>query len=238
MSHKTANPVCNAVAALAPGLTVLYRELDDRHYDGALAAAGWQCCLAPMPKNLYGDANHTYRRIRIASRIESDMRLLRSTLLHEMAHAALFERGDRSHQRGNEAHGQAFGVEINRLIAAGEDLADELSRVTCGDVAPARLEAAVDEYLARQNRLRKPFGHYDSAGRWLPATGEWQVCCQEIRAPSRAFPLGLLNHCRTIAHVSRLLGVDTIALREAVVASQRNYSQSPAENTKTTRSPA
>jgi nicotinamide-nucleotide amidase len=130
-----------------------------------------------------------------------------------MVHAVLFERGDRSHQHRNEAHGQAFGVEINRLIAAGEDLADELSRVTCGEVTPARLKAAVDEYLARQNRSRNPLGHSDSGGRWLPAPGEWQACCDEVRAPSRAFPVGLLNHCRTIAHVSRLLGVDTVVLK-------------------------
>ena len=70
-----------------------------------------------------------------------------------------------------------------------------------GEPVADKIEAAARLYLRRKHRLEHPVGEFDSGGRWYPATLERQVCCVDIRAPSRAHPYSYMVHCRTIEHV-------------------------------------
>jgi len=152
----------------------------------------------------------------------ADVPELRRTLLHEMIHAALHIAGDPSHQGRNESHGAAFAAELARLAAAGEDVSGEEDYVTCGDTSASRLQIAAVAYLARQRRSEHPAGKFDAGGRWYPVKAEWRTCCDGLREPSCSFPYSLLKHCCTIAHLSRLYGVDTVALRNAVAQAKRS----------------
>jgi hypothetical protein len=66
---------------------------------------------------------------------------------------------------------------------------------------PDKIEAAARMYLRRKHRLDHPVGEFDSGGRWYPTAAERQVCCIDIRAPSRAHPYSYMVHCRTAEHV-------------------------------------
>lgn len=54
---------------------------------------------------------------------------------------------------------------------------------------------------------RRPSGRTDNAGRWYPLDNENQDCCGNIRWPSRSWPLSLLKHCQTLAHIETREGV-------------------------------
>lgn len=79
-----------------------------------------------------------------------------------------------------------------------------------------KVEQAKQVYLARKDRREHPRGRFGTAGRWYPADEEMRDCCIGIRAPSRRWPRSYMNHCRTMAHVAQLLGVDIKELRKAV----------------------
>jgi len=81
-----------------------------------------------------------------------------------------------------------------------------------------RKMAAARTYLDRQSRLTHPAGKTDSGGRWFPSDSESQACCSHVRPPSRAWPWSYMTHCRTIAHVAHLFGVEESELRAAVKA--------------------
>jgi hypothetical protein len=67
-------------------------------------------------------------------------------------------------------------------------------------------EAAL-EFVCRDLRLRHPDGTFDEGGRFYPSEKERRDCCADIRAPSRAFPLSLMKHCRTVKHIAKLYDV-------------------------------
>ena len=69
------------------------------------------------------------------------------------------------------------------------------------------LWTAAEEYLARGERRRHPYGKFDREGRWFPKGEERCECCKGIRSPSRAWPYTLMLHCRTARHVAMLAGV-------------------------------
>jgi hypothetical protein len=54
---------------------------------------------------------------------------------------------------------------------------------------------------------RRSEGSTDRAGRWYPSRSELQECCSSIREPSRSWPLPLLKHCQTLAHIEAREGV-------------------------------
>jgi hypothetical protein len=197
-------------------LNALLVELDERHFRGELRAAGWRCLVEPLRPKHFGEARRDRRQVVIAEHCLADVPEARGTLLHEMIHAWLFITGDPSHQGRNESHGATFAAEIARLAAAGEDVSSEWKYVTCGDKSPERTQVAADAYLARQRGTERPAGKCDAGGRWFPAPTEWQICCAGIRTPSRNWPNELRKHCCSITHISRLHGVDTVALRDAL----------------------
>lgn len=80
---------------------------------------------------------------------------------------------------------------------------------------PDKIQAAAREYIARRDRHTHPDGDFDSAGRWYPAESEACACCDSVRSPSRSWPYSLLVHCRSLAHVAALHGVEPLALRRA-----------------------
>jgi hypothetical protein len=78
------------------------------------------------------------------------------------------------------------------------------------------------EFVCRELRLHHPDGRFDEGGRFYPSEKEARDCCATIRAPSRAFPLSLMKHCRTIKHVAKLYGVTERAVKaEAEVVRQQ-----------------
>jgi hypothetical protein len=81
--------------------------------------------------------------------------------------------------------------------------------------SPKKIQEALTIYHERQTRQAHPAGARDSAGRFFPGPGERQACCADIRSPSRAWPHTLSLHCRSIAHISALCGVDASAVRKA-----------------------
>lgn len=85
-----------------------------------------------------------------------------------------------------------------------------------------QLDMAVKCFIARQNRVENPNGHFDNAKRWEPNRDEKCVCCCFIRTPSRNFPYSLMAHCRTITHVANLHNVDESKLRKAVHAFKKS----------------
>jgi len=73
---------------------------------------------------------------------------------------------------------------------------------------------AAEEYLDRRERSSHPDGYFDKAGRWYQSDDEECECCSEIRRPSRAFPLSLNQHCRSVEHLADLFNVDVKELRK------------------------
>jgi hypothetical protein len=89
-----------------------------------------------------------------------------------------------------------------------------------------KVMAAAVEYIARQEKKSRPDGKSDfGAGRWRPSEAERQPCCQSIREPSRAWPLALLDHCRSAGHVASLFDVDALELRRAARELKKQESQ-------------
>lgn len=80
------------------------------------------------------------------------------------------------------------------------------------------LDLAIKTYTDRRDRLAHPSGSFDRAGRFYPDTDEWRHCCAAVRGPSRAYPYAYMLHCRTLAHVAALYGVDAGTLRAALRA--------------------
>jgi len=78
------------------------------------------------------------------------------------------------------------------------------------------IKAAAEAYIARKSRAEHPDGTFDSARRWEPSDEERCDCCAYVRWPSRAWPLSLMKHCRSIEHVANLFKVDVTELRRAV----------------------
>jgi hypothetical protein len=74
---------------------------------------------------------------------------------------------------------------------------------------------AAARYIKLQDREVHPDGNFDNAKRWLPSSSEKCSCCAGLRTPSRAFPYGLLIHCRTATHVANQFGVDEIEVLRA-----------------------
>jgi len=81
---------------------------------------------------------------------------------------------------------------------------------------PETVLLAAYEYIRRQKREVHPAGKFDRGGRWYPTDDEEQKCCASIRQPSRAWPYTLMSHCRSMAHVAALYGVDAREVRRAV----------------------
>jgi hypothetical protein len=77
-----------------------------------------------------------------------------------------------------------------------------------------QIEAAYQEYEARQDRRKHPEGTFDKAGRWYPTEAEHQDCCNGVRNPSRSHPYSRMTHCRSIPHVAAVFGVDPKELRK------------------------
>jgi hypothetical protein len=78
------------------------------------------------------------------------------------------------------------------------------------------VRTAADTYRRRRDRDEHPAGAFDDGGRWYPEFAEAQTCCRHVRRPSRAWPYSLLLHCRTLAHVAALHGVDPRVVRAAL----------------------
>lgn len=196
-------------------LKTLLEELDALHFGGSIANRV-NIYFRPLRSGHYGSFKHGRPpTITISSALKDDPLELRKTVLHEMVHAHHSAIGHPCAQRINDAHGAAFAAEIKRLQAAGEDVAGELEYAICQTQDEESLTHAAKVFLSRRNRTLKPDGHYDNS-KWFPSDSERQVCCAPIREPSRNFPFSLLTHCSTITHVSRLFGVDTVALRKRV----------------------
>jgi hypothetical protein len=91
------------------------------------------------------------------------------------------------------------------------------TEATQGAAAEAGLEL-----VCRELRLHHPDGTFDEGSRFYPSEKEARDCCATIRAPSRAFPMSLMKHCRTIKHVAKLYGVTERAVKaEAEVVRQQ-----------------
>jgi len=65
-------------------------------------------------------------------------------------------------------------------------------------------------YLLRQLRILDPSGYFDNAGRWYADENEELLCCKK-HPPSRKNPYRMTKHCRTLDHITNLLGVDYAA---------------------------
>ena len=78
----------------------------------------------------------------------------------------------------------------------------------------SKLNKAAKEYLDRKERSSHPDGYFDNAKRWYPSNEEGCECCLEIRSPSRAFPMSLNQHCRSVDHIANLFNVDVKELRK------------------------
>ena len=88
-----------------------------------------------------------------------------------------------------------------------------------------KVMAAALEYIARKDKKSRPEGRSDHGGRWRPLEAERQPCCQGIREPSRAWPLTLLDHCRSAGHVAALFDVDALELKRAARELKKQESQ-------------
>jgi len=81
-------------------------------------------------------------------------------------------------------------------------------------MATTSVQAALDQYHARQDRAEHPEGEFDKAGRFYPSLVEEQDCCRAIRGPSRAHPYSYMVHCRTAAHVAALNNLTPAEIKE------------------------
>jgi len=70
-----------------------------------------------------------------------------------------------------------------------------------------RIADAVLLYLLRQLRILDPSGYFDKAGRWYADENEELPCCKR-HYPSRRRQYRMTKHCRTLGHITDLLGVD------------------------------
>lgn len=77
-----------------------------------------------------------------------------------------------------------------------------------------KLRRVAIEQINLQARVWHPSGDFDNAGRWYPTN--YCDCCESIRSPSRAYPYSLMVHCRTVAHVACVHGIEERRLRWAV----------------------
>jgi len=78
------------------------------------------------------------------------------------------------------------------------------------------LQAAADAWR-RRKAGEMPAGTWDKWGWWAPVRDEHAPCCDWV-CPNDKHPHANLHHCRTVAHVAALYGVDPEALRR-----QLNY---------------
>jgi hypothetical protein len=62
-------------------------------------------------------------------------------------------------------------------------------------------------YLMRQLRVLDPSGYFDGAGRWYADKDEELPCCKRHQ-PSRKHQYRMTKHCRTLGHITDLLGAD------------------------------
>lgn len=195
-------------------LMQLMHGLDQLHWDGSLSGR-LKIRFEALRDGHHGSFYPNSFRIVINKNLRGNAVELRKTLLHEMIHAHLHAVGDASAQSKNEWHGAAFLAEVKRLEAAGEDMSGEAKYAVCSDISEEALNRAAIAYLARANRSEKPEGYFEGK-RWYPASTELRSCCSAIREPSINFPYSLYKHCCTVSHISRLFGVDTVALRKEV----------------------
>ena len=77
------------------------------------------------------------------------------------------------------------------------------------------LVEAANEYGMRRARLTHPDGEFDYGGRWYPSEYEHCECCEDIREPSRAWPLSRMMHCRSSGHLSALTGYSARDIKRA-----------------------
>lgn len=76
-----------------------------------------------------------------------------------------------------------------------------------------RLDRCIVAYLRRLYRQEEPAGSFkeyvrDGLPPWFPSDEERFHCCYRVRTPSRAYPLSLNTHCRSIEHLANLYDVD------------------------------
>lgn len=74
--------------------------------------------------------------------------------------------------------------------------------------------AAAIEHIKRQQRLVDPDGAFDDQGRFYVQEG--CSCCDDIRAPSKAYPYSQMVHARTLPHCTELHGADFNRAKEAL----------------------
>ena len=85
----------------------------------------------------------------------------------------------------------------------------------------ANLVAAAEIWIARRDRQQHPGGHFDHLGCWWPSEAEWRECCNKPVRPSVLYRYTLSLHCRSVAHVATLAGVDVDDLRTATKVRRR-----------------
>jgi len=71
---------------------------------------------------------------------------------------------------------------------------------------------AATEWRQRCDKQSSPTERCDGARRFRPDADEWEVCCANIRPPSRAHSYSSWAHCHRAAHVAVKFGVDGNAL--------------------------
>jgi len=139
---------------------------------------------------------------------------------------------DAAFPRTPEAHQKAVPARAYLVVArcAGEidgDLAQLLDKSLAKTEEMPHADwnktmIAAREYLARRDRKSHPDGKFDKARRWYPAANERRACCEEIRAPSAAWPHSLNKHCRSVEHVAELYSVDVSILRKIARAIEQH----------------
>ena len=82
-------------------------------------------------------------------------------------------------------------------------------------MSEAQLQCAAQVYLDRKVGKSYPDGRLDIGKRWYPNAVERQLCCIQIREPSRAWPQTLQVHCQSAGHVARLFDVNELELKRA-----------------------
>lgn len=85
-----------------------------------------------------------------------------------------------------------------------------------GEGLEARLQAAFEEAVGRQDGVRQPRGEYTSPGIWEPSADERQACCDEVNKPTPGWGWSLKKHCESSKHVAQLFGVPEAALVKRV----------------------
>jgi hypothetical protein len=70
--------------------------------------------------------------------------------------------------------------------------------------------------MRRRSRLEHPAGSFDRQGRFWPDVSEHRACCDWITEPTKNYPYSQMHHCRSMAHIAELYGVDALDLRRKV----------------------